>query len=100
MKYLHTLVPFDYLRLFLLAIFLVAGAAVCADAQGIFGEPPHEPYRYGGALLGGYANHSANFQTIPGYPNCCPQFTGGGGLSFVLAGQFERTIDDAPNLIK
>lgn len=44
----------------------------------------HLPYSIGGFALGSLNIHTANFQKIPGYPNCCPTFTGGSGIGLHL----------------
>ena len=35
---------------------------------------------YGGYIHGSLNLHSANFQTLPGVPSCCPRFEQGSGL--------------------
>ncbi len=35
---------------------------------------------YGGYIHGSFNIHSANFQTLPGVPSCCPRFESGTGL--------------------
>ncbi len=58
---------------------VVVIAAVVATAQ-----PPEPVARYG--IFGGYgANlYTAQFQRLPGVPNCCPGFSGGRGTGLTL----------------
>lgn len=43
------------------------------------------PVFYIGAFLGlDYNIHNADFDKLPGYPNCCPKFTGGSGIGYSL----------------
>ena len=50
---------------------------------------------YGGINLN---MHTADFQQLPGYPNCCPQFTGGSGTGFDFGGLFEYPLQSKLNL--
>ncbi len=61
-----------------LLIVLLLPASAGLQAQ-LSMDKPHEDYSVG--LAGAYSSlsHVANFQKIPGYPNCCPHFESGKG---------------------
>lgn len=64
----------------LVNLFILACTALCTQSIVAQSMRTHVPYSVGAFALGGMNIHSANFQKIPGYPNCCPTFTGGTGL--------------------
>lgn len=37
-------------------------------------------------------NHSGNFQKLPGFPNCCPNFERGNGWGFSVGGEFSSLV--------
>jgi outer membrane protein OmpA-like peptidoglycan-associated protein len=50
---------------------------------------------YGGLNLN---MHTADFQQLPGYPNCCPKFTGGNGTGFDFGALFEYPLQSKLNI--
>ncbi len=64
----------------ILAIVLVAHAS--AQDRSAFG------------LYGHYAlnTHTANFQQLPGVPNCCPRFETGHGIGLVVGALYEKPL--------
>ncbi len=46
------------------------------------------PAEFGAFVHGGINIHSANFQTLPGVPSCCPRFENGTGPGFGIGGSY------------
>lgn len=53
-----------------------------------------EPFRYG--IYGNYNlnYHVLDFRSLPGVPNCCPQFESGDGSGFTIGGLFDMPLTD------
>lgn len=48
--------------------------------QAIIAQDSTECARYGVLFGGGVTIHAANFQSLPGFPTCCPTFANGNGF--------------------
>ncbi|HRP01126.1 MAG TPA: OmpA family protein [Candidatus Kapabacteria bacterium] len=56
---------------------------------------PKIPVFYIGAFLGLNFNiHNADFGKLPGYPSCCPQFTGGSGMGYAIGIATDYPLSD------
>lgn len=54
-----------------------------------------EPFLYIGPYAGLNFNfYNADFSKLPGFPNCCPQFTTGSGISFNFGGAINIPLDN------
>ncbi|MBN1447827.1 MAG: hypothetical protein JXA28_07835, partial [Bacteroidetes bacterium] len=73
-------------RHFLLTLLLCCATPVAAQ-QG--GDIPELRHRFG--IFGDYGlnYHTADFQKLPGIPNCCPRFEEGDGSGFALGVLYE-----------
>ncbi|MBX7156727.1 MAG: OmpA family protein [Candidatus Kapaibacterium sp.] len=71
-------------------VLVVMLLAVVCSAQ----EKPHEPYSYGGYGLFGSNKHTANFQKLPNYPNCCPHFENGLGYGINIGGHLQYNMSN------
>ncbi|MEP7235652.1 MAG: OmpA family protein [Ignavibacteriota bacterium] len=49
--------------------------------------------RFGGFTGGGLNCHSANFQTLPGVPSCCPRYENGNGWGVNIGGFYDWLMD-------
>ena len=49
----------------------------------------------GAFVHGGLNLHSANFQTLPGVPSCCPRFESGSGMGFQLGAYYDLPLTSA-----
>ncbi|MBX7154786.1 MAG: OmpA family protein [Bacteriodetes bacterium] len=58
-----------------LLVLLLLSCTPIVNAQS------HSVLRYGGFANWGYVYHNANFQQLPGVPNCCPRFESGKATS-------------------
>lgn len=77
-----------------LLLVLIFSAVIFAQAQD-----NRNVLFYWGAFGGLNLNmHSADFDKLPGYPNCCPKFTGGTGTGFDIGGLFEYPLQSKLNL--
>jgi outer membrane protein OmpA-like peptidoglycan-associated protein len=57
------------------------------------------PYRYGAFALVGANISSSQFKGFPGYPSCCPEFTSGSGVGYLLGGFYEyKLLPSVPEL--
>ena len=74
----------------LVALFIFCMSLVLNAQQT--GTPKHSNSSYG--LYGhiNYNMHNADFQKLPGVPNCCPRFESGTGLGFSLGALFEYKL--------
>jgi outer membrane protein OmpA-like peptidoglycan-associated protein len=67
------------------ARFILALGVLCCYYSLAEAQPGQElASRYGGYLNGSLNLHSANFQTLPGVPSCCPRFETGNGFGTSL----------------
>jgi outer membrane protein OmpA-like peptidoglycan-associated protein len=48
-----------------------------------------EPVSFGAFVHGGLNIHSANFQTLPGVPSCCPRFENGSGDGISIGAYYD-----------
>ncbi|MBS4001720.1 MAG: OmpA family protein [Desulfobulbaceae bacterium] len=81
------------MRKYFLIIALII-STICLNAQ-----ENRNVIFYWGAYGGLNLNmHTADFEKLPGYPNCCPKFTGGSGTGFDFGALFEYPLQSKLNL--
>jgi outer membrane protein OmpA-like peptidoglycan-associated protein len=83
------------------ALLLFAG--LFAATSPVFAQNTAEAdssaLRYGGFLNYSLNFHSADFQKLPGIPNCCPRFETGDGGGFALGAMLEWPFADSFSML-
>ncbi|MCZ7554911.1 MAG: OmpA family protein [Bacteroidia bacterium] len=77
--------------LFLVALLVTASQVFAQSAD----EVDTTGLRYGGFINYSLNMHSADFQKLPGIPNCCPRFETGDGGGFAIGGMVEWPFADS-----
>ncbi len=55
----------------------------------VLAQPRIETSQFGAYVHGNLNLHSANFQTLPGVPSCCPRYENGSGIGFGIGGFYD-----------